>query len=271
MFQLLQKFSWLLLVLIFSLSCASAPKKVEEPETDEELFNKAMEFYKEKDAWQGIPAFKEVRDKFPLSQYAVLAELRLADLHYLKSEFVEAIHYYEEFKRLHPSNPHVPYAIFQLGMCYFKQIETIDRDQTPAEEAANYFEYLITHYPTSPFTGEAMGKLKICRKKMFEHDFYIGSFYYKTKKYWAAKERFLRILTYYPYIREKDKVLFYLGQTYQQLNEEAKARDTLLQLIKNYPQSEYIAQAKLLLELPLESEEKDKLEKKQKKKRFIIF
>jgi len=29
-----------------------------------------------------------------------------------------------------------------------------DRDQTPAENAANYFYYLITHYPTSPFSRE---------------------------------------------------------------------------------------------------------------------
>jgi len=244
---------------------------VKEPKTDEELFNKAMAFYKRTDYWQAEPAFKEVRDKFPLSRYAVLAELRLADIHYFKSEYVEAVHYYEEFKRLHPSNLHVPYAIIQIGMCYFKQIETIDRDQTPAKEAANYFEYLINYYPTSPFTGKAMGKLKICRKKMFEHDFYIGNFYYKTKKYWAAKERFLKILTQYPYIREKDKVLFYLGQTYQQLNEETKAKDTLLTLIKNYPQSEYRAQAEHLIGIPLESEEKDEQETNQKKKRFVIF
>jgi len=270
MFTLLQNTFCLLLVLIFSLSCARAPKMVE-PKTDEEFFNKAMEFYREKNTWQGIPAFKEVRDKFPLSHYAILAELRLADLHYFKSEFVEASHYYEEFKRLHPSNPYVPYAIFQMGMCYFKQIDAIDRDQTPAKKAANYFEYLINQYPTSPFTGEAMGKLKICRKKIFEHDLYIGNFYYKTKKYWAAKERFLTILTQNPYAREKDKVLFYLGQTYQQLNEKDKARDTLLTLIESYPQSEYSAQAKLLLGFSLESEEKDKLETKQRKRRFIIF
>jgi len=270
MFQLLQNTFWLLLVLIFSLSCARAPK-MKEPKTDEECFNRAMRFYRERNHWQGIPAFQEVRDKFPLSHYAILAELRLADLHYFKSEFVEAVHYYEEFKRLHPSNPHVPYSIFQMGMCYFKQIESIDRDQTPAKKAANYFEYLIDHNPTNPFTGKAMGKLKICRKKIFEHEFYIGNFYYKTKKYLAAKERFSTILTQHPYAREKDKVLFYLGQTYQHLNEKDKARDTLFTLIENYPQSEYSAQAKLLLGLSLESEEKDKLGTMQDKKQFIIF
>ena len=270
MLKSLQKTLWLLFVLILSHGCASTPAK-KEPKTTEEFFNKAMEFYRKKDHWQAAPAFTEVRDKFPLSQYAVISELRLADIHYFKSEYVEAVHYYEEFKRLHPSNPNVPYAIFQLGMCYFQEIEIIDRDQTPAEKAADYFEYLTTHYPASPFVGKAMGKFKICRIKMFEHDFHIGYFYYKTKKYWAAKERFIRILAQYPYAKERDKVLFYLGQTYQQLNEETKERNIFSILIRDYPQSEYRAEAKLFLDIPLESEEKDKLKLKQKKKRFIIF
>lgn len=266
----IQKSFFLSLVFIISIGCASTSEK-KEPQTDEDFFNKAMELYKKNDHWQAAPTFTELRDKFPLSKYAVIAELRLADIHYFKAEYIEAIHFYEEFKRLHPSNPDVPYAILQLGMCNFKQIELIDRDQTPAENAANYFYYLITHYPTSPFTGIAMGKYKICRERMFAHDFYIGSFYYKTKEYWAAKERFLEILPHYPYVREKDKVFFYLGNTYLQLNEEKKAKDTLLKLIEDFPQSEYRAEAKFLIGIPLEPEEKEQLKMKQKKKRFIIF
>lgn len=258
------------LVLMIAIGCAGTSEK-KEPRTDEEFFNRAMTFYKKKDYWQAKPVFTELRDKFPLSKYAVLAELRLADIHFFREEYVEAIHFYEEFKRLHPSNPHVPYAILQLGMCYFEQIELIDRDQTPAEKAAGYFEYLITQYPNSPFTGTAMGKYKICRERMFEHDFYIGHFYYKTGEYWAAKERFLKILPQYPYVKGKDKVFFYLGKTYQQLNEEEKAKETLLQLIEDFPQSEYQAEAKWFVGMPLEPEEKEQLETQQKKKRFILF
>lgn len=266
----IQKWLFISIIVILSLGCASTSKK-KEPQTDEEFFNKAMDFYKKKDYWQAKPAFTELRDKFPLSKYAVIAELRLGDIHYFKGEYVEAIHFYEEFKRLHPSNPDVPYAILQLGMCHFEQIELIDRDQTPAENAANYFSYLITHYPTSPFAGAAMGKYKICRQRLFEHDFYIGHFYYKTKEYWAAKERFLKILSDYPYAREKDKVFFYLGKTYHHLNEGEKARETLFTLMEDFPQSKYQAEAKFLMGLPLEPEEKEQLERKQKKKRFIIF
>jgi outer membrane protein assembly factor BamD len=250
-----QKCIWLLVVLILFLGCAGSPE-VRAPETDDYYFNKAMAFYRKGDYWQAKPVFTEIRDKFPLSRYAVLSELRLADIHYFNAEYVEAIHFYEEFKRLHPSHPDVPYAIFQLGMCYFKQRASIDRDQTPVEKASRHFEYLITHYPSSPFTGKAMGKYKICRQMMFEHDFYIAHFYYKTKEYWAAKKRLLKMIPKYPYIRGKDSVLLYLAKTYQHLNEEGEAKKTLVLLRNDYPESEYTDEVERLLDRSPDGEEK---------------
>ena len=225
-------------------------RKVKEPFTDEEYFQKAMDLYRKKDYYQAKPAFTELRDKFPLSPYAITSELRLGDIHYFQREYVEAIHFYEEFKRLHPSNPQVPYAIYQLGMCYYNQVSYIDRDQTPAAQAAQYFYSLKTNYPLSPFTGSAMGKYTICRQKMFDHDFYIGHFYFRTKEYWAAKERFKAMLQDYPYAGARDKVLFYLGKTYVHLNEDLKAEAAFSRLLQDYPYSEYALEAEILLEIP---------------------
>ena len=251
-----QKHIWLLVVLILCLGCGGKTN-VKTPETDDYYFNKAMAFYRKKDYWQAKPVFTELRDKFPLSQYAVLAELRLADIHYFSSEYVEAIHFYEEFKRLHPSHPDVPYAIFQLGMCYFKQRVSIDRDQTPIEKASRHFDFLITHYPGSPFTGPAMGNYIICRQMLFEHDFYIAHFYYKTKEYWAARQRFLQMIPAYPYSREKDTVLYYLAKTYQHLNEEDEAQKILVRLRNDYPESKYRDEVERLLDRFSDGEEKN--------------
>jgi outer membrane protein assembly factor BamD len=141
----------------------------------------------------------------------------------------------------------VPYAIYQLGMCHFKQLETFDRDQTPAEKASTFFEYLIKNYPASPFTGSAMGYYKICRRSMFEHDYAIGRYYYKNKKFWAAKERFRDVLTQYTFIKNRDEVLYYLGLSYTHLGEPDRAREVLLTLQENYPDSPYEASMRALL------------------------
>ncbi len=229
----------MLCLMLLLFACRSTPGVPKSAGTDEQAFQRAMELYRKKNYYDAKPAFTELRDKFPLSPYAVIAELRLADIHYFKEEYVEAINFYEEFKRLHPSNPDVPYAIYQLGMCHFKQLETFDRDQIPAEKASGFFEYLIKNYPQSPFTGSAMGYYKICRRSMFEHDYAIGRYYYKSKKYWAAKERFVNLLSQYSFIKNRDEVLYYLGLSYHQLNQADRAREVLASLQEDYPDSPY--------------------------------
>jgi outer membrane protein assembly factor BamD len=239
----------LLLVSLMLLlaACRTTPQVPKDMGTDEQAFNKAMELYRSKNYYDAKPAFTELRDRYPLSPYAVIAELRLADIHYFKEEYVEAIHFYEEFKRLHPSNPDVPYAIYQLGMCHFSQLETFDRDQTPAEKASTFFEYLIKNYPASPFTGSAMGHYKICRQSMFEHDYAIGRYYYKNKNYWASKQRFRDVLSYYTFIKNRDEVLYYLGLSYYHLDEPANAREVLSSLQQDHPGSPYEAEMQALL------------------------
>ena len=91
---------------------------------------------------------------------------------------------------------------------------------------------------------------------MFEHDFYIAYFYFKTKEYWAAEKRLLKMVPEYPYIREIDKVLLYLAKTYLHLNEEGEAKKTLMQLRNDYPQSKYMDEVERLLDRSLDGEDK---------------
>jgi outer membrane protein assembly factor BamD len=116
-----------------------------------------------------------------------------------------------------------------------------------------------------------MGKYKICRQKMFDHDFYIGHFYYRTKEYWAAKVRFKSMLSDYPYAGARDKVLFYLGKTYTQLNEDVKAESAFARLLQDYPYSDYAAEAERLLNMTPEEEVQNEPEEHKKKKRFLFF
>ena len=49
--------------------------------------------------------FQAVRDRYPYSGYAAMAEVRLADGYYERQEFEDAYIVYDDFERLHPKNP----------------------------------------------------------------------------------------------------------------------------------------------------------------------
>ena len=68
------------------------------------------------------------------------------------AEYGEAELAYNDFINLHPTNENVPYAVYQLGMCHYKQMYSIDRDQTETNKAIKEFERLITRFPDSKFS-----------------------------------------------------------------------------------------------------------------------
>ncbi|MFH1624325.1 MAG: outer membrane protein assembly factor BamD [Pseudomonadota bacterium] len=220
-----------------------------EPRSDtvQGLFYDGLDYFEEGNYRKAREAFQELRDRYPLSKYSIVAELRIADCYYYSKEYTEAIFQYEEFLKLHPTNPVIPYVIFQMGMANFDQILSIDRDQTFTKEAVKQFEYLISRYPSSTYAAAAQEKLAICKERLSEHEFYVGHLYFKRKKYKAALRRFEGILEKFPESSIMAKTYLYIGKSHLSLEEKGKAKDALIQLVRNYPKSEYYKQAQNLL------------------------
>jgi len=189
-------------------SCAWFQAKKEK--TARELAEEGMEAFQDNDYRKAIESFEKLKDWYPFSRYAVLAELKIGDAHYHRNEYEEAIFAYEEFENLHPKNEAVPHVVYQIGRCYFDRLQIIDRDQTMAREALQTFERLIRTYPASPYAKKAEKHMKVCNRNLAEHEFYVGMFYYKTKHYNAALERFKTVLRSYPDLGVHRKALEYI-------------------------------------------------------------
>jgi len=259
-------------------ACATAPDK-RPLKTDEEYYNRAMTQFNARNYFDAIPSFEELKEKFPLSPYAIMAELRLGDAHYYKEEYVEAIHTFENFRRLHPNNRSVAYSIYMTGLCYYSQILTIDRDPTFAKAAAAQFQQLLELYPDSPYTGKALFKLSESRRIVAENEFFIGQFYVQYKNYNGAINRFNALLKDYPYSIPRDRVIFALAQANFLSENKQRGIKFLQYLIRKYPESPYAAQAKALLASPSPKEaikksmeeEAKKQPPKTEKKKFLFF
>jgi len=184
------------LISLFLVSgCAWFETK--EEKTAQELTRDGMEQFNSGEYRESIESFEKLKDWYPFSKFAILAELKLADANYNIKEYEEAIASYEEFESLHPRNEAIPYVIYKIGLCYFDQIDTIDRDQTPANKALNTFKRLEKQFPGDSYTIKAKEHIKECLKSLAGHDFYVGLFYFKTKHYKAALSRFQSVLTKY--------------------------------------------------------------------------
>ncbi len=185
-------------VLVFSLLAGCSYFQSKEERTAPELASEGIDAFSSGNYKKSIELFDKLKSWYPFSKYAILAELKKADAHYALKEYEEAVFAYEEFEALHPQNEAVPYVIYQIGRCFFDQIETIDRDQTPAKKALETFERLHRQFPDDPYTRKARAHIKTCHLSLARHEFYIGLYYFKTHHYEAAKQRFMGVLLNHP-------------------------------------------------------------------------
>lgn len=180
------------------LSCGLLVKKRQLEPTPEYLYDSAMILFEKKKYSQAEEAFRKFKEEYPLNEYAPLVDLRIADTNFFNKKYGEAILLYEEFKKLHPLHPEIPYVIYQLGNCHYKQMYTLDRDQTETERAIEQYRYLIENFPQSPYADEGRKMMQVCQKQLADREFYVAKFYIRTKKYKAALGRLEVISQKYP-------------------------------------------------------------------------
>jgi outer membrane protein assembly factor BamD len=208
-------------LLLWTSGCGLWAKK-EAPATPQAAYEEGVRLLEKKKYEKSAEAFRKFKEEFPLSTYTSLAELRLADSLYYDKNYAEAIVQYEEFKKLHPTHPEIPYAIYQVGMCYLSQMLSVDRDQTVTEKALEQFRYVVENFPESKNTSDAAKKMQLCQRQLAEQEFNIGHFYYRMGHYKAAQGRFEEVLKKYPDLGLEKEVKPYLDTCREKVAKEDK-------------------------------------------------
>lgn len=207
-----------LISLLLLSGCTSFQEKIdkffgtEEGDSAQELAWDGMDAYENGKYYKAIEKFQKLKDFYPFSKYAILAELKIADSHYQREEYEDAIFEYENFERLHPRNEAIPYVIYQIGRCYYDQIDTTDRDQTSARKALETFQRLKKQFPKDQYAQRSEEHISRCLKSLAGHTYRIGMFYYKTKHYKAALHRFMSIISDYPDVGYHQQALEYIAK-----------------------------------------------------------
>ena len=145
-----------------------------------------------------VDAFQKVKDRYPYSKFAIVAELRMADALYLQEEYDSAYGAHDEFEKLHPKHKDIPYVVYQKGMCNFNQIKSQDREQVHTLKAKEEFERLIRRFPREEYANKARKNLRECLISLAGHELFVANYYYRQGRYTAALGRYTFILNNYP-------------------------------------------------------------------------
>jgi outer membrane protein assembly factor BamD len=221
----------LVLVLMLALSGCSTVKgwfKSKKPDKPPEvLAQEGIKDLKKKNYVDAIEHFEKLRDRYPYSDQAVLAQIKVADAYFYNKKYEEAYQAYREFEKLHPTNKAVPYCIYREGLCCYRQRSTIDRDQTYTRKAIDEFKRLKQKFPQSQYIPKAEKYLSHCFKDLAEHEFYVAEFYYTTKRYQAAIDRYQGLIQDYPNFPKNAEAREHLKESQELLAAQDKPKGIL--------------------------------------------
>jgi len=210
-----------------------APPEINITGDEIEMTREAMDYFNNGRYLLAEEIFQQIRDRYPFSPQATLAELRLADCKYYRLLYDEAIPLYEEFEKLHPNNDAIAYVIFMEGSCYYELMDTADRDQENTHRMIDTYDRLLKRYPNSPFSYEARKRIKEGRDLLAEHELIVARWYARTHQQAQAVNRLNFLLALYPDTKWVDDARDLLEQQTASMSiEEIKEEDRVKSIIE---------------------------------------
>lgn len=227
------------------LACASSPDPAElaaEPPSAEELYRKGLElregrrilFWRHVNYQAAIDAFQEVVDNYPYSEYAVLAELAIADAYFDDERYEEALSYYQDFPELHPNHERVPYTMLRAALCHYERTRDPSRDQRPTRDAIAQLDKLMSAFPYAPEAERAEALWRELRSRLGESVMRIADFYMEREEWQSAADRYRSVLNEFPGLGLDAQALYKLGVCYQRMNLEDEAARIFQVILENY-------------------------------------
>jgi len=215
--------------------------------TKEQAFERGEEWFGKKKYPKARTYYSFVYENYPNDPLGRRALLRVADTYYAQGDavnLVEAQYKYRDFINRYPGSDRADYAMLQIAMISYKQMEKPDRDQAKTREAVDKFNDMIKAYPKSALRAEADKHLQDAYDRLAKHEQIVARFYMKRGDYNAAIQRLNYLVDTSPSFRERDAVFYDLGTSLAGMGRKAEARLYYERVISEFPKSEYADKAK---------------------------
>lgn len=228
------------------------------PGRDRELFIVATREIRKKNFDVGRLLFQTIITTYPDSPYLPMSKLAVADSFFLEgstSALIQGIAAYQDWLTFFPTHALADRVVLKIAESEMRQIGLPDRDATRAKRAETRLKALLQQHPNSVLRKDAEERLLQVQNNLGTHNLLIANYYYsqsvdqKKGGLKGAQSRYREILEKYPNYGFMDEALYKLAVTYVVEEETDQAARYFQQIVRDYPNSEYVSRAKEQLEL----------------------
>jgi outer membrane protein assembly factor BamD len=251
-------------ILLFSClllpACATSDdgKPINFSLTAKQNYDKGLAELKEENYSEALRYFTYVKQKFPFSKYAALAELAAADTEFERGTYQESIDAYKSFLRLHPKHEKVEegYVSFRIAEAYVKEMPTdwllippsYEKDQSAVMDALREINTLIERFPDSKYLKRAREYRREVLSRLIDHEVFAARFYLKRGHPKGAILRIKEALRRYPDSGRDAELLLTMGETQLEMSQPASAKQTFLRVTPDNASVVEVRRAELFLD-----------------------
>jgi len=146
----------------------------------------------------GLEILARIAEHAPGSKLAEEAVLRIADHHYAKGQYAEAVESYDQFVQLFGKTAKAPYARLQAARAMYASYRGEKFDETPLLEAEQRFAVFARLHPDEAKKANVQGTLQNIRSQRVGRLFKTAAFYERVGKNKPAVFYYRQIASQYP-------------------------------------------------------------------------
>jgi outer membrane protein assembly factor BamD len=234
-------------------ACGLLPGEQDETKgwSAQKLYSEAKDNLNSRNYEQAIKYYEKLEARYPYGRFAQQAQIEIAYAYFKDGEAAQAVTAAERFIRLHPNHPNVDYAYYLKGLANFNDDlgwaghlsgqDLTERDPKAAREAFQAFRDLVTRFPESRYTPDALARMNYLLNALASHEIHVARYYMKRSAYVAAANRAQYALKTYPQAPANEEGLVILVRAYDALGMNDLRDDAERVLKRNFPNSVYLA------------------------------
>jgi len=244
-----------LILITFSLVLLMGCKTVPEAQSNGngDYLNSAEKNYlqgekakKAKNYEEAANYFEYVKNQYPYSKFAALADLAIAETYMDSEQWLQAAESFKFFVQFHPKHPKVAWATFQIAKAYTKAIpknypimpKSYEKDQGATLSAIVAWDRFLRRFPKDKNMNEAKALRRTARGLLTEQEWSIASFYEHKKRFQGALWRYETIFNNYPETPKAPEAMAKAIAIYQnELKSPEKAKALRERLLQKHPKS----------------------------------
>ena len=250
-FHLASRSILLLILIIIIASCASTTDDKTQNWNADKLYGEAKSELEVGNYEKALSIYQKLETRYPFGAYAQQAQIETAYTHWKNGDSASAIASLNRYKKLYPNQTGIAYALYLQGLINFNDKKTLfsnitgedmaERDAVAGKAAFQSFKQLVTLYPNSKYTPDALKRMRFLINVLAENEIHVARFYLRKGAYIASVNRCKTVLERFQETPAIEEALAIMVIAYKKLNLSELSSNSSRVLVKNFPNSPYIS------------------------------